>query len=450
MKAHRHIGSAFARSSIVAVGALALAAGACGKDEGGGDGPGLAITVKPLQLNGIAEVVYGITVKRNGGQVVWAKTDLASTQFGDGAGGLAYVGPCDGSEGSNPHTVELVIQSITEVGGQPASFQNPAPEGSPVVVTANCQPNRDMPVVFNLTVMREANQGFFDIAVNFSDIFCSAKFDCVDAQGGDMDLLHNPTTGQRDQTVVMGFACTSGAAQQAGGTSQTWLHLTDVHVECTEPETVPPVVTSYTIDPSIGEGNIGEVNPIFFQVGDYRDQEELTPYDKCFWNMAFGVNEGIDAANCTLVAQGTASDESWDRADDAEQGDGWSPADTVYPYIEWRIPLTDATGNVSCGQHPMNGADGRVSTKYTPMSGAKFTHEWQCGSDVITTEKVSCSANVTGIGGSSVSFTQTPDGVTVAFGAAPGSQTYKLPAGYGEITDCCLNPCCTDATPPPQ
>ncbi|MFO0746798.1 MAG: hypothetical protein U1F43_14165 [Myxococcota bacterium] len=433
-------------TGLFAATACAVLASACGKDAGTSDGgPGLAITVNPLKLEGISEVVYDITVRRNGGEVVWEKTDLASTQFGDGKGGLVYVGPCDASDGSNPHQVELVVKSITETGGAPASFQNPAPEGKPLVVEAVCAENRDTPVVFNLTVMRDANQGFFDVAVNFSDIFCSAKFDCVGDDGQDIDLLHN-AQGERDQTLVFGFACTSGAPATAGGKNTTWLHLTDVRVECTEPETVPPVTHTYTIDPSVGEGNIGEVNPIFFQVGDYRDQEELAPYDKCFWNMAFGIKEGPPAANCTLVAQGTASDETWNRTpDDPAHPDGWSPANTVYPFIEWRIPLTDTTGNVTCEQHPLNAGDGRVTTKYTSIEGAKFTHEWQCGSDVITTEKVSCSGNVVGIGpgSTSVSFTQTPDGVSVAFGASPPSGTYKLPAEYGEVSDCCLNPCCT-------
>jgi len=38
-------------------------------------------------------------------------------------------------------------------------------------------------------VVRAANQGFFDVAVSFDDIFCAAKFDCENADHTPLELL---------------------------------------------------------------------------------------------------------------------------------------------------------------------------------------------------------------------------------------------------------------------
>ena len=67
--------------------------------------------------------------------------------------------------------------------------------------------NTDVAVQFDITMARQADQGFFDVAVQFKDIFCSAKLDCQNADGSDLELLHTPA-GARDMTVVLGFACT--------------------------------------------------------------------------------------------------------------------------------------------------------------------------------------------------------------------------------------------------
>ncbi len=407
----------------------------CGKDgtttPDGDDEPGFEIKVSPLRLDRVGEVQYGITVRRNGGEVVWSKDAILSSVYGDGKGAMAYIGPCDASAGSNPHAVELVIESVKDELGGDVPFINPTADG-PLVILQDCLPNRDQQVFFDLTIMREATQGFFDVGVNFSDIYCSAKFDCVDEEGGPRDLLFNGM--ERDRSVVLGFACTTGAG------SQTWLHISNVHVECYDPEGPLPQPVVREVAP-LGEGNLGPVSPFFFETASYRGEESLVPYDKCYWNMAFGVNEGANTRNCRLKVTGTASDDSWDTRD------GWSPPGSVYPYIEWDIPLTDEDGIVSCERDPLNGIGSNVTTEYTDFSGGKFTNEWKCGADVVTTEKVSCAANIQGVS-TQASFTQTPQGVTVAFGAEPPTQQFLLPADYGAVDDCCFNPCCTDATPP--
>jgi len=410
-----------------------LLASACGKDEATTPDKGLSIKVAPLQLAGVTDVSYTLRVRAANGTLEWEKSGLTSSAFGDGSGALAFVGPCDAAATANPHSVELVIDSVSGADG-PITIANPTVP-TPLTRAATCLPNQDVAVEFNVTVMREADQGFFDIAVTFDDIFCSAKFDCIDDQQQPMNLLFK--NGERARTVVLGFACTTGQAD-AGQDNTTWLHLTDMALECGSEGNK----RHYAIDPSKGEGNVGGVTPVLFEVGEYRDEEQLEPYDKCFWNMAFGVNEGIDdAKSCVLVGQGTASNASW------TPNAGFSPRDTIYPYIDWRVNLTNSAGAVMCQQHPLNApmvAGTQVSTHYTDFGGAKFTHEWQCGADVVTTEKVSCSATVTGIGDASASFTQTPEGVSVAFGAELPSAIYKLPTQYGEVGECCFNPCCTE------
>jgi len=408
--------------------------GACGKgNEPAPSGDArFEITVSPLRLAAVREVRYGLTVKRNGGDVVWSKDGVLSSDYGDGKGALAYIGPCDASAGSNPHTVELVIEAVQEEGGGDIPFQNPAPEGQPLIVEASCRPNGDTPVKFDLTIMRDASQGFFDVGVQFSDIFCSAKFDCLDDDGGDLELLFNGR--ERDRSVVLGFACT------AGPNNSTWLHLSDVHVECDPVEGPGPRVVRGVAP--LGEGNLGPVTPFFFETASYHGEESLPDVDKCYWNMAFGVLEGQSTKNCRLRVTGTASDATW------EERDGWSPPQSVYPFIAWDIPLTGPDGVVSCEHDALNAEGSNVTTGYTSFEGGKFDNEWKCGAPVPVTEKVACDATIDGMN-QVAKFAQSPQGITVAFGAEPPSEMFKLPTGWTGVDSCCFNACCTDGTPQP-
>ena len=97
------------------------------------------------------------------------------------------------------------------------AFMDPGP----LVKTFPCTPNADTPVDFDVTVMRQANQGFFDVAVSFDAIFCAAKLDCCDVAGdpgGDPDACDRPAEdiellfrgGERATTIVLGLVCTAG------------------------------------------------------------------------------------------------------------------------------------------------------------------------------------------------------------------------------------------------
>ena len=209
----------------------------------------LAVDVAPLNLAGVTNAEYTLAVTNgpNGtGETVWTKA-LSSNQYGDGAGSLSYVGPCDAATGTN--TVTLTLTALYDTNGlvPVGSYMNP----TPISRQMTCVENTDVPVQFDITLARQADQGFFDVAVQFRDIFCSAKLDCQKADGSDLELLHAPAGG-RDMTVVMGFACTGSLS----GT--TYLYMDDLVIDCTGQ------TNDVRVSP-IGQGNITPTaNP-----GDY-------------------------------------------------------------------------------------------------------------------------------------------------------------------------------------
>ena len=198
----------------------------------------VAIAVTPLSLSGPSEVCYDLEVKNGLGEVVWRRGNpavdapsdpnaLCSSRYGNGAGGaIAFVGPCDA--GAPNHTVTLWVDGLLQGAAALTDWQDPCPTGC--AVPAVCVENSDTPVSFELVVMRAAQQGFFDVAVNFEDIFCSAKVDCTrDAEGNEPITLLFDANGQRSQTAVAAVACTRGPGAAGGGTV---LHMNGVHVIC--------------------------------------------------------------------------------------------------------------------------------------------------------------------------------------------------------------------------
>ncbi|MFO0745321.1 MAG: hypothetical protein U1F43_06530 [Myxococcota bacterium] len=211
------------------LGALALGAlGAC-SNAGPADPNGVTIKVAPLDLPGVTDASYTITVKQ-GAETVWSESSITADQYGNGKGDITYIGTCDADDGipeegpaTATNTVELVLESLN--GGAITEFQNPCPATKPCTQEILCTENADAQVTFNITIMRDANQGFFDIAVNFQDLFCSAKFDCEYEDGTPIHLLFDGS--DRAATAVLAFACTSG-----DGGSATNLYLNDIHVDC--------------------------------------------------------------------------------------------------------------------------------------------------------------------------------------------------------------------------
>ncbi|TNF38080.1 MAG: hypothetical protein EP329_01460 [Deltaproteobacteria bacterium] len=330
------------------ISAAALLLGACGTSADA-PGPQVAIQVAPLSLDGISDATYTLTVLNGNGETVWSR-QVTSTAYGDGAGSVSYVGPCDADLPEN--TVQVVLDSLTGPGGpltEGVDYQNPAPSTAPLERTVTCVQGQDVPVTFDIAFARAAQQGFFDVAVQFEDLFCSAKFDCQDEGGQPLTLLHD-ASGTRSDTAVLAFACTGGAG------ADTHLYLSDLSLDCGGGDIV-------TVDPTLGPGNQSAVagsgipNTHLFQVLVSQGAEQLGTYNKRYWNVALGLES---VAGCTLTARGTASDGAWDTLS--------TPSGAIWPYLQWSAPMD------TCTRHALNGADGVVSTAYTSFAGLAFAH----------------------------------------------------------------------------
>jgi len=257
---------------------------------------------------------------------------------------------------------------------------------------ATCQENADVFVQFDVALMRPAQQGFFDIAVNFNNIFCSAKFDCcadTDANGcatdgtEDIELLFD-ASGARSSTMVLGFACTAGATAGV----ETELYLDALQLDCTSP-TAETFAADITLNPSgpagnqctagangmstctgvVTESNGVDADAYLYQLAIFRGLEQLqsggVDAQKVYWNLALGVKRaetGADITDCWLRTQGTADDANGTSI----VALGNIAAGAVYPYIQWDVNLG------TCGAEPLTFGDdtAMVRADYTTTGGA--------------------------------------------------------------------------------
>ncbi|MCA9513950.1 MAG: hypothetical protein KC635_03310 [Myxococcales bacterium] len=327
----------------------------------------LALEVAPLDLPGVGEAVWDVQVDDGAdpAQVVWSAR-LTSGRYG-ARGSVSYVGPCDATVGDNSVTIELVglyADALDDAGsfhaaapGGGLDFRDPGPLSKPFACTANA----DTTVRFDVTVLRPASQGFFDVAVSFADVFCSAKYDC-DAG----DLLFDDG-GQRARTQVLGLACYGGAG------ADTALYLDDVVIDCGSGVTA-------RVDPAAALGNYADLStpgsPIWagvtfaggfdrlFQVSAQRGPLE-NGADGAYWNLALGVGDA-DLAGCTLTALATADDAATPGGAD----DGVVAADATYPDIAWSVPL-----GTCAGDRALDASGGDVRTGYLGVGvGHTFAH----------------------------------------------------------------------------
>jgi len=332
---------------LLAFGALAapLVMSCVGPTSAGDPADGVAITVAPLTLPGITDATYTLTVTNDSGEVVVTRT-LTSSAYGSGDGSLSYVSPCDADD--NDNTVTLTVDELRGPGDTliaPGSWRDP----SPLSRDFTCVEGRDVPVTFDITLARAANQGFFDVAVAFEDIFCSAKLDCEGADEQPLELLFD-ATGARARTAVVALACTGGP--NAGGTT---LYRDALTVTCSNGTAV--------VDPTAGPGNLTEGDGItstgtapLFGAAVHEGAEQLG-YDKRYWNVLLGLAPG--AQSCTLTTRATATSGTF--------ADNTTPEGSAWPYIDWNVALTDGSGGTSCGHHPVDGSgdEAGVATLYT-------------------------------------------------------------------------------------
>ncbi len=140
----------------------------------GAEAPGsrLSVEVAPLSLVGVTDACYSLAIANEAGEPVAERSQICASRYG-ALGGISYVAPCDATDsdadGVATNTVTLTIDGISGPTGA-LDFIDPcaaphAPGGC--ALTAACVEGGDTPVRFDLTVMRQADQGFFDVAVTF-------------------------------------------------------------------------------------------------------------------------------------------------------------------------------------------------------------------------------------------------------------------------------------------
>ncbi len=333
----------------------------------------LAIEVAPLTLPGITNADWGISVSNGAGQTVWSRPTLSADNFGDGAGGLTFVGACDASSPS--HVVALTLNALYEDENLDGTnetvptteYKNPCPSGTPCTVAATCSENQDTAVQFNLTVMRDANQGFFDIGINFEDIFCSAKVDCRPA------FLHDDS-GNRVAAAVVGFACASGQ----GTESKLHIYL----------DAVAGSSTQHLLTATRGnvEGPVRDYSV-------YRDNEEMAGYDKGFINFAVEVGTGLD-----ISGNATASTDNFPS----------SAGYTAYPVIGFNVSVPQNCSGFSA--HELDAVGSGVKTKYVSNPGAYAAWESFDTDNLSSSTASSCAAHLAAGATTSGVYSLDPDG----------------------------------------
>jgi len=371
---------------------------ACADEAASPAAKGLALSVSALHLSGIDAACYDVRV-RGASDVVFALGDpalaasdgdtatICSDRYGSGGDGeITYVGACDASVNadSDPerpgvqNDVTLWVDGLytIEAGSYVAltsDWQNPCGAAG-CTATFDCRENVDTPVAFDLTVLRQGDSGFFDIVVEFQDIFCAAKVDCrytnATPEVGDDPVIRlvRDIAGTRLPTVVLAISCSAGP----GDEGTTRLYMSDVVIDCAG-ESDDSSVPVDQADIVFEEDPAGVVAQADVTMGE----ENLVAEDKLFWSVAIALAPSDDsdplaprfaAKDCTLRASATAS------AGDINAA--LAGVNVSYPYIHADVKLTDSDGNLVCTQHPINGGNG-FSTGYSTLSGLPEEIVWE-------------------------------------------------------------------------
>jgi len=380
-------------------------------DDLGYDGTGVRVSLAALSYPEVADVCYSFAVanavdslvagrgpshvdpaRHPGGVLAYtlpddypaataAGTTVCSSRYGDGPGGAwSFVAPCDATEDHADTTVTVWLDGLHLEGGVEATggvdYHDPCPTGCARTVT--CQANADVGVTFDLTVLRAAQQGFFDIAVSFGDVFCSAKYDCGGADEP-LAMLHD-ATGARERTHVLAVSC---ASSPDGDGATLW--LTDLTISCAG---ASPSVS--VVPPLAGDGNLctpggadgaapapsGCVDGVslpadgpLFQAAAYKGETEQAGFELRYLNVALGLEHDFPpGTTCDLALEVTV-----DRAEAPAIPDGVVAPGQVYPYIEFAIEDLDACAT----SHALNASDSGVTTAYTTTDGTGRTFPYR-------------------------------------------------------------------------
>jgi len=392
--------SAIVTAMTVVVGASLISGVGCMQSQApGASDPNVSLTVAPLDLPLTSDACYRLSIfgtadinGMNATSLVWTQPNLCASDDG-AAGGIRFTGICDAQAGGfdaagaaldpdHSNTVMLVLNDLYTSGAWDGDgvalvpgrdYINPCPaladgKDNGCVLVAPCTANQDSKVRFNLTIMRDAQLGFFDTIVKFQDVFCAAKLDCVDDDNAPLTYLHDPsaTPPGDGPTAPFAFACLGGPSDD-NATAPVFMYLDDLVVTCTNGIDT----RTATIDPAGGPGNLtapaltqtGASDVLFGAAVNIGEGAQGLQY----WNVLLGLNlPGNSDENCTLHTTGTVSETALVA--------NTTPTLTRYPFIDWTLDLT-TNGARSCTRHPLNGDDGGVETRYTSLAtGESFDH----------------------------------------------------------------------------
>ena len=343
-------------SAALGLASLALLTASClgesgvpGADWTPLDAGNVAIEVAALDLPDVTSALYTISVRNLSGQTIAAVT-IDSADYGSGQGSATYITPCDADPNEQPNQVTASLVQLF-AGNTPVAATMPPPIVRPVT----CVANQDTLVELDFTVVRNAQQGFFDIKATVDDIFCSAKLDCSTDVGPGVAT-----------NVVIGFVCGAGDPALV----DTHLYMTEIAVTCGAwTATFPPDADGYVSPGDIIENALDPDN-LITTPRVYRGAEAFSDLDAIYWNISFGLTNWGALNNCSVTLHATATDGSIGVG--AGETAPYASA-AGYPVVDWNVPLTFESA-VICGSHPLG--DGSEVQVTFPADGQDFSAEY--------------------------------------------------------------------------
>ncbi len=393
----------------LAAGAVALGSVACGEGSTpvvGSDGPAVSIVVAPLDQSGVGVGCFDLEVATALG-TLWEKGDptlnylqndldtICSDDHGNAGGGsIRWVGSCDAQDAADTdpngragvqNAVTLWFDGIYNVAktAETAGVYDPCGTAG-CTLEFDCIANADTLAEFNFTVIRDAENGFFDIAVRFDNIYCASKYDDCYSNNQDITLFSDDDGDHK--TGVYALACTAPLG------SDVDLHYGNLAVVCsgfTFP--INPNVSARTDAASVPAGHSLTYDVFRDQTAVNCDDDTVDPpvtgnCNGLFWNISFDLTDLEGLGTCTLAFSATATNGTGSFVDGLPTNPG-----STYPYIDVDATIT---GGDACQQNPLNGDGSAVVTNYHGDFGLAavamcFTYD---GSTTTTTGNSTCSA----------------------------------------------------------
>ncbi|TNF37449.1 MAG: hypothetical protein EP329_03130 [Deltaproteobacteria bacterium] len=314
--------------------------------------------------------------------------------------------------------------------GTPRAVLPPTRADAPVVTGFTCDAAQDVAVGFDLTMVRAAEDGFFDRVVAVGELVCAARLDCCNDREGDgcasdgsEDItLLSDAEGRARRTIVLAFAC----AGRASGSMPT-LFLDDLTLDCDPDDGVdrPDITLRPGLAPSgisckagpdglstcgdvVVEGPGVDADDFLFQLAVYRGQSELRRNNDSlrdvYWNVQLGVKD--DISKCHLRARATGA-EPWS----AGHVEGVVDAGSVYPEIVWDAALAtcaeesvtvDTTGSAPVrASYATAGAGASFDYAWSPRDGLRSVCATPCQNGGTCVAPDVCSCEGTGFSGPS-------------------------------------------------